>query len=118
MKNVLKYKDFIGTVEYSADDEAFFGKLAGVDDLVTFEARSVEELKEAFQEAVNDYIELCQEAGKNPHKSFKGSFNIRIKPELHKKAAKKSTELGISLNQFVERAIDNLLKVKDIPVSH
>jgi len=110
MKDILKYKDFIGTVHYSTDDEVFFGKLDGIDDLVTFEGDNVDQLKKSFKEAVEDYLEICKSHGKEPHKSYKGSFNVRIKPNLHKLAAYKSVELGLSLNQFVEQAINDKIK--------
>ena len=103
--NMLKYKDFYGSVEYSAADECFFGKIIGITDLVTFEGNSVDELKNAYTEAVDDYLSLCKEAGKEPQKSYKGSFNIRISPELHRKAAIIASKEGISLNALVERAI-------------
>ena len=103
--NMLKYKDFYGSVEYSAVDECFFGKIIGTTDLVTFEGSSVTILKKAFAEAVEDYLALCREIGKEPQKTFKGSFNIRISPELHKAAAVIANRKGISLNAFVEKAI-------------
>ena len=109
MRDNLKYKDFIGSVHFSAEDEVFHGKLIGIDDLVTFEGSSVGELKKSFEEAVKDYLELCKRIDKSPHKSYKGSFNVRIKPVLHKQAARRSTELGLSLNQFVESAISEKL---------
>jgi len=105
MNDVLKYKDFLASVHFNAEDEVFHGKIEGIDDSITFEGDTVEDLKKALEEAVDDYQEICKEIDKDPHKSYKGNFNIRIKPELHKKAAFKSLELGISLNQFVERAI-------------
>ena len=114
MKDVLKYKDFIATVHYSEEDEVLYGKIRGIDDSVTFEGSSVIQLKKAFKEAVHDYLLLCHETGKDPHKSYKGSFNIRIDPALHKKAVVQSVAKGISLNQFVEEAIQNFVsKVKD-----
>jgi len=103
--NMLKYKDFYGSVEYSAADECFFGKIIGTADLVTFEGKSVNNLKKAFTEAVEDYLVLCKEAGKEPQKSYKGSFNIRISPELHRAAAIMANKKGVSLNTFVEEAI-------------
>ena len=109
MKDILKYKEFIGTVHFSTDDNVFFGKLVGIDDLITFEGNTVEELKSSFEEAVDDYVELCSTNGRSPHKSYKGTFNIRIKPNLHRQAAYKSIELGVSLNQFVEQAINDKL---------
>jgi len=106
VKDVLRYKDFIGSVHFSAEDECFFGKLEGGADLVTFEGRDVDELKRAFRDAVDDYAELCRKAGKPLSKSYGGSFNIRMPAELHRKAARKSALLGISLNQLVQRAVE------------
>lgn len=105
MNNMLEYKDYYGKVEFSADDDCFFGKVIGINDLVTFEGINVGEIKQAFHEAVEDYIFMCEKAGKEPEKTYKGSFNIRITPELHKKASIIAATESISLNQFVELAI-------------
>lgn len=105
--NILKYKNFIGTVQYSGDDEVFYGKIDGIDDLVSFEGGSVKDLRRAFEDAVDDYLRLCEESGKDPLKSFRGSFNVRIPPDLHKKAYLTAAQDGKSLNQFVQSAIDH-----------
>jgi len=105
MKDILRYKDFIASIHFDSLDEVFNGKIEGIEDSITFEGDSVTSLKTAFEEAVDDYLEICAEVNKTPHKSYKGSFNVRIKPDLHKKAAFRSIELGISLNEFVEKAI-------------
>ena len=110
MKDILKYQGFIGSVHFSAADDCFFGKIEGIDDLITFEAQDVPGLKKAFRESVEDYMDLCLQAGKPIHKSYKGSFNIRISPELHKKAVQISLILGISLNQLVQQAIEAEVK--------
>ena len=101
----MKYNDFVGSVQYNADDKIFHGKLEFITDLVTFEGTSVSELEAAFREAVDDYLELCKTVGKKPEKSFAGSFNVRIKPELHRRAAIASLERGISLNQLIVDAV-------------
>jgi predicted HicB family RNase H-like nuclease len=104
--NKLVYKDFIGSVSFSAEDNVFWGKIEGIDDLVTFESDNVEGLKQEFQEAVNDYIETCKEIGKPLFKSCKGSFNVRIPEELHLQAVKISHLLNISLNKLVQNALE------------
>lgn len=114
MKDVLIYKDFIGSVHFSAEDKVFHGKIEGITDLVTFEGKSVNELERAFHEAVNDYITLCKEAGKEPLKSCKGSFNIRIPYELHIKAMKQAAIMGIPLNQLVKKAIEKAVIHEDM----
>jgi predicted HicB family RNase H-like nuclease len=105
MMDTLKYKDFVGVVGYSAEDEVFHGKIDGIDGLVTFEAENSKDLKKAFQGAVDDYIVFCNEKGINPYKSFTGTFNVRIKPELHKKAYQRALLRGVSLNQVVSDAL-------------
>ena len=98
-------------MQFSAEDKVFHGKIEGISDLVTFEGQTVAELIKAFHEAVNDYIELCKEAGKEPERPFKGSFNVRIPSDLHRKAAKKATLMGISLNQLVQKALEEKVAV-------
>lgn len=86
MKDIIKYKDYIASVHFNSEDEIFYGKIEGIDDLVTFEGKSVNELKKSFAEAVEDYLETCKRYNKKAEKSYKGSFNVRINPDLHKKA--------------------------------
>ncbi len=105
MENTIEYKSFLGSVQYNSTDEVFHGKIEFITDLVTFEGTTVAELKAAFHEAVDDYLELCQEVGKPPEKSLKGVFSVRIKPELHRKAAIVAVKKDISLNQVVAEAI-------------
>ncbi|MBK9981822.1 MAG: type II toxin-antitoxin system HicB family antitoxin [Saprospiraceae bacterium] len=112
MKDILKHNDFMASVHFSSEDEIFHGKILGIDDSITFEGTSVASLKKAFRESIDDYLSICEEVGKDPLKSYKGSFNIRIQPELHKNATFKSIELGISLNQFVEKAISSFMSKK------
>ena len=107
MSSVIEYKDYIGSVEYSHEDKCFFGKLEMIDDLVTFEATNVDELETNFQNAVDDYIITCQELGREPQKTYKGTFNIRIEPSLHKKIYKEALKAGMSLNAFIKDTLDH-----------
>ncbi|MBF0463629.1 MAG: type II toxin-antitoxin system HicB family antitoxin [Nitrospirae bacterium] len=109
MKDVLTHKNFVGSVRFSAADMTFHGKLEGISDLVTFEGQSVMELTKAFHEAVDDYENICKEAGKKPERSYKGSFNVRIPAELHRKAIERATMTGIPLNQLVQKALEEKL---------
>ncbi|HRO06872.1 MAG TPA: type II toxin-antitoxin system HicB family antitoxin [Ferruginibacter sp.] len=106
MNDILQYKGYYADIHFSADDEIFFGKLIGINDLVNFEADSVKGLKKAFKEAVDDYLETCKELKKEPNKTYKGSFNVRIPSELHKQAAIFAALKKITLNDFVRYAID------------
>jgi predicted HicB family RNase H-like nuclease len=106
MNNTMHYKDFLGSIRYSPDDNCFHGRIEGIDDLVSFEGRSVDELKKSFKAAVDDYLELCRKSGKSSIKSYKGTFNVRVPPDLHKRAVRKSISEGISLNRLVRRALE------------
>jgi predicted HicB family RNase H-like nuclease len=106
MKNTMRHKGFIGSIHYSPEDECFHGRIEGIDDLVSFEGRSVDELKKSFKEAVEDYLELCRTTGKALARSYKGSFNVRVAPELHKQAVRKAISEGITLNRLVRRALE------------
>lgn len=104
--NTLNYKGFIGTVAYSEKDNVFFGKIEGIDGLVNFEGASVTELKNAFHDAVDDYISFCEEEGLPLHKSYSGNLNIRINPETHGKLALYAKRNGVSLNALISKSLD------------
>ncbi len=112
MKNVLEYRGYTGSVEFSGQDKVFFGKLIGIRDTVTFEADTVRKLVRAFEESVDDYLSTCKLKGKEPDKAFKGSFNVRVKPSTHRLAVIKSAALKISLNQFVEQVLEKEVLVR------
>lgn len=109
MSDILEYKTYFAIVHFNADDEVFHGKIIGINDLVSFEGTTVKELKKAFHEAVDDYVDTCKELKKEPEKAYKGSFNVRIPSELHKEAARTAALRNMSLNDFVRYAIDYLL---------
>lgn len=113
MKDVLKYKGFIGSVHFSTDDRVFFGKIEGINDLVTFEGTTVEELENGFYSMVDDHINDCTREGKMLEKSYKGSFNVRISPDLHRQASQIASVEGITLNQLIQRAIQRELEKGD-----
>jgi predicted HicB family RNase H-like nuclease len=113
MNDVLQYKDYLASIHFSSEDEVFYGKILGIDDLVSFEGSSVKELKKAFQEAVEDYIETCKEIGMEPNKTYKGTFNVRIGADMHRDAALYAAMQNISLNDFVKTAIDFALINKE-----
>ncbi len=105
--NTLTYKGYMGSVNFSEKDGVFFGKIEGINGLVNFEGESVKELTEAFHEAVNDYLEYCKTEGIEPHKSYSGSLNIRISPEVHSRIATLAKQTGLSINAFIRKALEN-----------
>ena len=105
MSNVMEYKGYCGTVEYSATDDILFGKVLGIRGLISYEGNSIESLREDFEGAVDDYLEMCAENSEEPQKPYRGNFNVRVSPELHRSLAIYSHSHGQSLNSTVEEAI-------------
>lgn len=103
--NIMTYKGYQGKFEYDQDADIFHGEVLHLNDVVTFQGRSIDELKNALADSVEDYLLLCKEVGKEPEKPFSGRFNIRISPELHQKIVKKAAEAGLSLNNWVITSI-------------
>ena len=101
----LNYKGYTGSIEYSRDDDLFFGKVLGIQSLISYEGKTGKELEKDFQEAIDDYLETCKLNGSTPEKAFKGNFNVRISPQLHYKAALLAMEENKSLNNFVAESI-------------
>jgi len=103
--SAMTYKGYSARVEFDEKDEIFFGRLAGIRDGVTFHADTVGGLKEAFREAVDDYLETCRKIGKNPQKPFSGNLMLRISPATHQKVAIAAELAGKSLNQWSEEVL-------------
>lgn len=109
MKDMMQYKGYLGSAHYSDEDAVFHGKIEFVKSLVTYEGSSIKILQKSFKEAVNDYLDMCAEEGKEPEESFKGSFNVRTGSELHRRAVLAAKERGINLNQIVIEALEKQL---------
>jgi len=106
---VLNHKGYIGTVDFSLKDNILYGKIIGIDDLVNYEAENLSQLKKAFTEAVEDYLDSCEEVGKNPDKTFSGTFNVRTSNQLHKKLSFLASSRNMKLNEVVNVACDYLV---------
>lgn len=105
MSNVLAYQGYYATIEFDSESHMLCGSVVGMNDGVYFEAESAFDIEQAFHDAIDDYLAFCAEKGKEPEKSYKGSFNVRINPELHRAAAMAAAAKKESLNQFVADAI-------------
>lgn len=111
MNNTLEYKGYVGTIEFSEPDNLFYGKVMGIRSLISYEGTTAQELVKDFHGAIDDYLALCAEKGIEPERAYKGSFNIRISPELHKTAAVYAASRQVSLNSLVEAALQAYVKV-------
>ena len=109
MKNVLKYRGYSGSVNFDADDMIFYGRVLGIADIIGFEGDSVVDLEKDYINAIDDYLEMCHELGKEPEKPFSGKFIVRIPSELHCAIALEAKKGNKSLNSWItetcERAV-------------
>ena len=116
MSDLLEYKGYQGSVEFSAEDRCLFGKVLHIADHLYYDAASVDELEKAFKETVEEYLALCQERGTEPNKPFKGVFQVRVEPDLHRAAAMTAAREKLTLNEFVRNAIHAAVAPQKSPV--
>ena len=104
--NTMTYKGYYARIEYDDEDGIFFGRIAGIRDGVGFHADTVPDLRAAFREAVDDYLETCAKVGKKPQKPYSGQVMFRVDPELNRRMALTAELSGKSLNQWAEEALE------------
>lgn len=107
--DILKYRGYEGTAELSIARGVCRGKILFIKDLVTYESDTPAQLQSEFEAAVDDYLDTCAALNREPAKPFRGQFNVRIPPELHRSAALRAAEEGIALNDVVVKALDAFL---------
>ncbi len=108
---MMKYKGYVGNVGFDDEANIFHGDVINLRDVITFQGETVDELRKAFQESIDDYLEFCAERGDSPEKPYSGKFLIRIEPKLHKAAALRATLMHKSFNTWIhdtlETAVEN-----------
>ncbi|GAC1321947.1 MAG: hypothetical protein NVSMB28_14090 [Collimonas sp.] len=104
---VLSHKNYLGSIEVSIEDGCLHGEILFINDLVTYEAEGVRELQQAFEEAVDFYLDKCRREGLEPNKPCSGTFNVRLTPELHRNASMAAARKGQSLNDFVKDCVSH-----------
>lgn len=109
-QNKLSHKGYTGTIVASIEDNCLHGKILFIDDIITYEGSTVEETVDAFKEAVDRYLHYCKETGKPANKPYSGTFNVRVGPELHRKAAETAHNNHITLNDFVAQSIKSAIE--------
>jgi predicted HicB family RNase H-like nuclease len=107
---MIEYEGYRGVIEFDPSIDSFHGRVVGLRDVVTFQGRSLDELRREMAESVDDYLEFCAEIGKEPERPYRGEFLVRTTPELHRAAATVAEASGLSLNAWVEAAIAAVVK--------
>lgn len=107
---MIEYKGYTGVFEFDRSIDAFHGRIVGLMDVVTFQGRSLDELRREMAESVEDYLEFCAEAGKAPERPYRGEFLVRTTPELHRAAAIEAEASGMSLNAWIEATLSTVVR--------
>ena len=110
MKNMMEYKGYYANIEYSNKNKCLVGTIVGIPEIISFEDDNIERLEKTFIDAVEDYLVFCAKLRKEPYKTHKGSFNVRIDPDLHREAAIIAMANGISLNKLIEMAVRSYVR--------
>lgn len=110
MKDLMKYKDYYGSVHFSEEDMVFHGKIEFIRALVTYEATDAEGLVKAFAESVDDYLATCKRQKIQPESPFKGSLNVRLGSELHRRVALAASQNDSTINNFIVETLDRAIK--------
>ena len=108
---MIEYKGYFGKVEFDDEADIFHGEVINLRDVVTFEGETVDELRAAFIDSIENYLAFCKDRGEEPEKPYSGKFLVRVEPELHKTLAIQARKNGKSLNTWVNDAL--LTAVKD-----
>ncbi|HUT83593.1 MAG TPA: type II toxin-antitoxin system HicB family antitoxin [Thermodesulfobacteriota bacterium] len=106
---MLKYKGYKGSVEFDDDAGLLHGEVLDTRDVITFQGKTVEELRKAFRDSIDDYLEYCAERNEKPEKPFSGKFVVRLPSTLHHRAYIKAMEQGKSLNQLVVETLEKVI---------
>jgi len=106
MNNTMQYKGYSAIVRYSSEDACLVGHIAGINDLVGFHGDSVEEVRKAFEESVDFYLDSCAKMGHEPNKPYSGRVTLRLPPDLHAKLAVQAEMEGRSLNNWMVAVLD------------
>ena len=110
---MINYKGYTGTVRFDDEADIFHGEVLGLRDIVTFQGTTVEELKTAFWESIDDYLEFCEDRREEPDKPFSGKFLVRLDPGLHRRLYELSTSEGESLNSWVASRLERSAQNED-----
>ncbi len=105
----MKYKNYQAHIEYSEEDACLVGHIAGITDIVGFHGNTIPEIQEAFEEAVDDYLETCQRLNKQPQEPCSGDLQLRIPPDIHVAIVRAAEASGKDIDQWAIEILSHAL---------
>lgn len=114
----MEYKGYYAQVVFDEDANIFHGEVINLRDVITFEGETVDELRQAFQDSVDDYLEFCAARGETPEKPYSGKLMVRVDPELHKRVAIEARKRGVSINSLIGEALSRTIDGNSHPSAY
>jgi predicted HicB family RNase H-like nuclease len=111
---MMSYRGYKGYFEYDGKADIFHGQVIGIKDVITFQGRSIDDLKVALKDSIDDYLEMCEQEEKSPDKPFSGKFSLRLPPEVHSKVAQAAASDHKSINSWITDVVENNLEKHNI----
>lgn len=108
---MMEYKGYIARVEFDNEADIFHGEVINLRDVITFQGRSVEQLRYAFRDSVDDYLNFCAERNEEPEKPFSGKFMVRVDPQLHRKIYLRAKMANKSLNSWISETLESAMSL-------
>jgi predicted HicB family RNase H-like nuclease len=103
--NIMKVDGYHAKIEYDDELDLFRGEILGLSGGADFYGKNPKELRAEFKKSLQVFLDVCQEKGIEPRRSFSGKFNLRIPPELHEKLAIEAQAQGKSINTLAQEAL-------------
>lgn len=116
MSDVLEYKGYKGSIDYSSDDDLLVGKVLFIDSLILYHGNTVTEIKDNFHRAIDEYLDHCRRNNKEPNKAYTGSLNVRLGAERHRDIAQLAYRRSTSINEIICKSVDAYLHCEGVPV--
>lgn len=106
---MMEYKGYLATVEFDDEADLFHGEVINLRDVITFQGKSVDELRQAFKDSVEDYLDFCASRNEEPEKPFSGKFSVRMEPDLHRRISLQARKARKSLNSWINDTLQNVI---------
>ena len=109
---MIEYKGYIGQVNFDNDASILHGEVLNIQDVITFQGKTVDEIRQAFQESIDDYLDFCAERGEQPNTPFSGIINLPLSQDLYRKVSQVATEAGKGIQSWIIDTIDNVANLQ------
>lgn len=109
--NMMTVDGYKAKIEYDAELDMFRGEILGLSGGADFYGKNPKELRSEFRKSLQVFLEVCQEKGIDPRRSYSGKFNLRIPPELHERLAIAAQAEGKSINALAQEALQQRVAV-------